>query len=115
MTTGERLRALRKKKHLTQAELADSVGCCAMTIRRYEKDMRRISSDHFAKLCDVLDASKEDLEEVAQHDPLLTEMILMYERWSPMQREYMFQQMRIFDVLTQSKSMKLEYLSEYKT
>lgn len=55
MTTGQRIRYFRKKKGLTQKELADQIKSTAATITRYEKDQRTPSFSQACLMADCLD------------------------------------------------------------
>lgn len=55
MNTGERIRALRKEKGLTQEQLADLTGVSLMSIRRYEKGNKKYQADILEKIAEALD------------------------------------------------------------
>src|SRR5215472_13780343 len=57
---GDWLRHRRKALDLTQGDLADQVGCSAVTIRKIEADERRASKQIAERLADVLAISLED-------------------------------------------------------
>lgn len=57
MTTGERIRAARKRLGLTQEQLAKNVGVATITIRQYELNKRRPSYEQMRKLADALEVS----------------------------------------------------------
>ena len=57
---GEWLRQRRKALDLTQAELADQVGCSTVTIRKIEADERRPSKQISERMADVLAIALED-------------------------------------------------------
>lgn len=52
MTSGERLKALREKKGLTQAEVAKYLGVAQPTITKYERDVKKPSTDMLMVLSD---------------------------------------------------------------
>ncbi|MHB8625407.1 MAG: ATP-binding protein [Aggregatilineales bacterium] len=62
-TFGNWLRERRKALDLTQAELADQVGCAAITIRKIERDSARPSKQISERLADVLAISLEERAE----------------------------------------------------
>src|SRR6266542_5765567 len=57
---GHWLAQRRKALDLTQAELADQVGCAVITIRKIEQDVRRPSKQIAESLADVLAISSDD-------------------------------------------------------
>lgn len=60
-TPGERLAAVRKSRHLTQAQLATLVGTTPAQISNWETNYRRPSSTSLAKLTTALSCSPSDL------------------------------------------------------
>lgn len=66
MELGERLRARRKKKRLTMAELAGRVGCDESYISRLEAGDRSLSGFRLGlRLCRELGLNPEDLVDAA--------------------------------------------------
>lgn len=61
MSIGNRIRYLRKKKHLTQETLAQLVGCSKITIIRYEQDEFSPGAEILENLAKVLDVSSSYL------------------------------------------------------
>jgi len=61
MTFGENVALARKKKNLSQADLAKMVGTIAVTIGRYERGEIKPSIDIAAKIADALDVSLDYL------------------------------------------------------
>ncbi len=61
MTFGENIAAARKKKGLSQEELAKRAGTIAVTIGRYERGEIKPSIDTAAKIAEVLDVSLDYL------------------------------------------------------
>lgn len=57
---GRRLKALRKTRGLTQAELGEMVGLAPITIRRYERAERDLDIDTWILIASKLGISKED-------------------------------------------------------
>jgi transcriptional regulator with XRE-family HTH domain len=60
-TFGQRIRALRTKKGLSQKTLADYMGMRESTLSRYENDKRTYQWDGLVKLADALDTSVDYL------------------------------------------------------
>jgi transcriptional regulator with XRE-family HTH domain len=61
MTFGENIAAARKKKGLSQEELAKRAGTIAVTIGRYERGEIKPSIDIAAKIAEILDVSLDYL------------------------------------------------------
>lgn len=61
MTFGENVAVARKKKGLSQDELAKKVGTIAVTIGRYERNEIKPSIDIATKIADALDVSLDYL------------------------------------------------------
>ncbi len=61
---GNWLRQRRKALDMTQAELAEQVGCATVTIRKIEADERRPSKQISERMAEVLAISLEDQESV---------------------------------------------------
>lgn len=58
---------LRKRKNLTQRQLADLVGVDPSTVRNWERERGGLESFvKFAKLCSALECGPEDLFEVQE-------------------------------------------------
>lgn len=55
VSIGDRLRQLRKERHLTQAELARQIGIQQSDLSRMEKGEYRVSLDHLFKILAVFD------------------------------------------------------------
>ncbi len=58
---GNRLRELRRRKLLTQAELAKAVGTTYQTVQRWESGASRPRPAAMRKLCEVLEVTPEEL------------------------------------------------------
>lgn len=54
---GERIRALREQKGLTQGQLAEIIGNDGNTISRWERNKIGVGNKYIAKLADALDTS----------------------------------------------------------
>ena len=61
MTRGEKIRAARKKRKLTQAELAARCDLATITIRQYESGKRVPQAEQLARIAMALDVSVADL------------------------------------------------------
>lgn len=61
MTIGDRIKELRLKKKLTQADLAKLVGLTYIQIGRYEKQKSNPSSDVLQRLAEALETSTDFL------------------------------------------------------
>jgi transcriptional regulator with XRE-family HTH domain len=61
MTFGENVAFIRKKKKLSQNELAQKVGTISVTIGRYERNEIKPSIDIATKIAEVLDVSLDYL------------------------------------------------------
>ena len=88
--TAQNIRHYRKKKGITQAELAAKVGVSEMSIRRYEtmgKANREPSANLFDKIAKKLDTtsdilrgkvSNHEIQEIAITPPTQAELDMMY-------------------------------------
>lgn len=54
MLTGQKLKAIRALRGVTQAELADLAGVSPTAIAEYERGKRDLRADTIRKLCDAL-------------------------------------------------------------
>jgi len=61
MTIGERIKEARKKKGLTQEELAGKLGCTKQSIAQYEKGRRSPKIDGLIKIAEALNIPVSDL------------------------------------------------------
>ena len=57
MTTGEKLAVLRKKKNLTQEQLAEILGVSRQSVSRWEMDVAFPETEKLIKLGKILDCS----------------------------------------------------------
>ncbi len=74
---GNKLKHLRLKSGLTQAQLADKLNISASTVGMYEQGRREPDSHTLSKICRMLDASGDyilDLEEENKSDPESSEI-----------------------------------------
>lgn len=60
-TTGDRIKACRREKGLTQGELGEMVGLSTTAIMRYEKNMREPKAQAFHAIAEVLGVSEDYL------------------------------------------------------
>ena len=74
MSFGENVATARKKKKLSQADLAKEVGTIAVTIGRYARNEIKPSIDIATKIADVLDVSLDYL--VGNTDTVLEKDLL---------------------------------------
>jgi transcriptional regulator with XRE-family HTH domain len=61
MQKGELLKFYRKKAGMTQTELAERLDIHALTISRWESDIREPRASDIKKLCSVLNVSETEL------------------------------------------------------
>lgn len=61
MTLGQKIKALRKSKGLTQEELANKCGLSKNGLWNYENDKREITIETLTKIISVLDLSQEEI------------------------------------------------------
>ena len=54
MLSGQKLRAIRALRGITQADLAEKAGISQTAIAEYEKDKRELRTDTVRKLCEAL-------------------------------------------------------------
>ena len=74
MSFGENVAIIRKKKGLSQDELAKKVGTISVTIGRYERDEIKPSIDVATKIADVLEVSLDYL--VGSSDAVLEKSLV---------------------------------------
>lgn len=60
-TYSERIKELRKNKHLSQLDLAEKLGVNKVTVSQYERGVRRPNIDVVAALCDIFNVSTDYL------------------------------------------------------
>ena len=53
MTVGERIKAIRKSKHMTQHELADKIGVQRAAVHKYEKNLVSISIEKLNNIANI--------------------------------------------------------------
>lgn len=58
MTIGEKIKLLRKRARMTQAELAEIISVTTRSVIYFEKNQRHPSEDVISKLAEVFDVSK---------------------------------------------------------
>lgn len=74
-TRGERVREMRKKRHLTQAKLAEQAGCSLESISKVERGERNLTEKMAGKLENVLGVQKEYLL-CYSDSPTITDRVL---------------------------------------
>lgn len=70
MAFGEKLKHIRVKKELSQADMAKLLGTTRQTINRYERSLREPNIRTAAKFAEVLGVSVEELTDSAKSIPL---------------------------------------------
>ena len=82
MTTGEKIRAQRKKLGMSVVELAERVGKNPATIYRYEGDTIEMPASMLKPLADALDTSPDELmdwdvtlREVTEHEQRMNQVL----------------------------------------
>ncbi len=94
MTTGERIRELRKEHGMMQWELAEKVGCSKQVISNIERGNTEVSAEMAAKCADVFHVMVDNLTRCEDpHVLRLTadelNLIKMYRRLDPKGREFL--------------------------
>ena len=56
---GDNIKSLRKKRGLTQEEVADKIGATKITISRYESNQRKIGGENLVKLAKLFNVTPE--------------------------------------------------------
>ncbi|RKT01773.1 helix-turn-helix domain-containing protein [Chryseobacterium defluvii] len=65
ITLGTKLSRLRKKKGLTQQQLADELNISQPAYHKWETDIAKPSTEHLVKICEVYDIDLDELLEEA--------------------------------------------------
>lgn len=97
MTTGQKIRKLRKAKDWTQAQLAATMAMDLHNINRYENDRVRPRAKLLQKFADALEVSVEEL----QPDPSSEEV-------SSFRDQELYQQMKAADRLNEADRAALK-------
>lgn len=63
MSTGKKIKELRKLRRMTQAELGEASGVVESAIRNYEREVRMPSDEQLGKIADALDVPVTALED----------------------------------------------------
>ena len=92
VNTGERIKAQRKKRDITQLELAEAIGCSPQVISNIERGYTGCSSVLVAKIAEVLGIPADDLlKDNADDSFFLTkeekEFVLQYRMLEPNERK----------------------------
>lgn len=69
---GNRIKALRKTKNLTQEQLADQIGISRQRYARIEKGTNNISLDILSKIAKALDITVNDITKVLDETPVVS-------------------------------------------
>ena len=75
MTIGDRIRALRKEKGLTQKELAQKLGVSASMIGQYETSVRKPKFETVEKIADALGINIMEIVDMSPVSPSLNEAL----------------------------------------
>ena len=62
ISVGQRMKALRKARKMTQAELAEKINISPITVRRYEKAERDLPMETWVKIAEVFGIQEKDAE-----------------------------------------------------
>ena len=60
MTIGERVKAIRKSKHMTQKELGDILGISSVNISQIENNVREPKIETLARIASALDVAIDE-------------------------------------------------------
>lgn len=83
MTTGEKIRSMRKEMGLTQYELSNLVGLSNEYISVFETDRREPSVQIAKSLCDVFGVSLDWLYGFDNHEPNANGQRVLVKVWCP--------------------------------
>ena len=72
MTTGERIKAARKRAGMTQAELSSKLGIPFQSISQWERNIRKPKQETIAKIADALNVHPAELSSDIFNDALLS-------------------------------------------
>ena len=61
MTTGERIKELRRQREMLQSELGKRVGCSTQRISNIERGVTQLPADLAAKIADVFEVTVEEI------------------------------------------------------
>ena len=79
MTIGERIKALRKEKGITQKELADRLGVSASMVGQYETGVRKPKYETIQKIADSLGITTAEIADMSPISPSLGSMLVLLE------------------------------------
>lgn len=101
MTTGTRIKKLRKRNDWTQAELAEKVGCSKQVISNIERGVTRAPADLTAAIANTLRVSADDL--VQEDSPVAIylsaeerQLVLAYRKLVPEDCELLIDMFNLF-------------------
>jgi transcriptional regulator with XRE-family HTH domain len=106
-TVGERIKKLRKKKGLTQAQLAARVNVSPQVISNWERGYSGLDHDDVARLADALDESADfilsgkresSLEKKDTTDELTS---IMFHKWDKLDEKRRKQALKLIEILEQ--------------
>lgn len=60
MTLGEKIQSLRKERHISQEQLAESLNVSRQTVSKWERDLATPDTDHIFRLSKYFEVSVED-------------------------------------------------------
>lgn len=103
MTVGEKIRAVRKEKGLSQKDLADKLGIAPGTVQQYEADKRKVTVEKlmdiafelevsvgrlipFNKSCLTSESQKQKCQTIADHYGFIKQSMMMIEECSELQK-----------------------------
>ncbi len=81
MTTGEKIRDMRKSRGMTLQELANKLGCSQSAISQYERGVRQASAPTLAKIAKALQCTlwditnHDDLQQMQRESSLVSEAV----------------------------------------
>lgn len=79
MTIGERIKALRKEKGITQKELADRLGVSASMVGQYETGVRKPKYETIQKIANSLGITTAEFADMSPISPSLSSMLVLLE------------------------------------
>ncbi|TNE65987.1 MAG: XRE family transcriptional regulator [Alphaproteobacteria bacterium] len=93
ISVGERLRAIRRQRGLTQSELGGTLGLTFQQIQKYERGANRISASRLALLANALAVpvgaffEDGDTAGIDRNEDEIQELVTCFERMSPALKE----------------------------
>ena len=98
MTFGEKLRQLRKRKELTQEQMAEDLNLSVGFISQLERGICKVSLDTLANITEYLDCTFSDILEYNQHSESYNQSKLnaLYSSLSPEDQHVMLSLMEAY-------------------